>query len=654
MKAQIIINKIKQKEVNYILFDCFDTLICRDCSINHLRYLWAKELVKELDYLFSVKTLYEVRQLAEQNCQMNSLGNEYTFNDVVMEIYNRLKLINNNFKISYKLFVNKNIILEVNLEKEHQYLNHYMKEVLDFCKNNKYQIIMVSDFYFNRNIMSDFLQNLNILDYFKQIYISCDYKKSKHNLDLYELVLDKENIEPEKSIMIGDNEVSDIINAKKYKINTIKINDHYSVQDIITLKKKCKVKLKQIAKKGDLYDNYAFSLYRYIDTVYKYLLKEGADICFFLSREGEFLKKLFDTYDQDKKIFSNYLYVSRKALYPAILKPLDEEDFFDLPFSQGISLEDFLETLCFEKDVIKYFLDKYDNCIRYNNDNKNILITTLKKDHTFSKLYEENCIKQRKLILQYFEESGLIAQERIYLVDVGWNGTMQNCIYELFNREKMITGLYIGTNKKAISTDMNKKVGILFSSTPTLSKNYSIYTFDSTFFERICTASHPTTECYQLQEGKIAPVMKSYDKEKYNYEIIKNTQSQILEKFILIKKVFDQSIYEISDFNELFDTIHIKTIFNINMNQIGLQHILYNNQIQNFGGNLTASQTNEEVFSNKNILKKIIKKLKSLDFTGYSFEALFRFMIIKNKKIILWIVCKFIYLKEIMKYRLFK
>lgn len=652
MKSQTVIDKIKQSEVDYILIDCFDTLVYRNCSLSHLRYLWAKEISKELDFHFPIKKLYDIRQLAEQNCQLNSIGNEYTFNEIIMEIYNRLKLMDDNFKINYNVFLEKNLMLEINIEKEHQYLYQWMIEVLKFCKVKGYKIIMISDFYFGKKIMKVFMKNLKILDYFSDIYISCDYKKSKHNYDLYQLVLDKENIDPEKCIMIGDNEISDIINAKKFKIKTIKIDNHNNVNTIKTLKKVDKLKLKKIAKNHDTYNNYAFSLYQYIDTIYKYLLKEGANTCFFLSREGEFLKKLFDTYDKDNKISSNYLYVSRKSLYPAILKPLDDENFSQLPFSQGISLKDFLETLCFKKEEIKIFLDKYDKKIRYTNINKNLLIEILKKDVDFLNLYEKNRIKQKKIILQYFEQEGLTNLKHIYIVDVGWTGTMQNCIFELFNEKKKITGLYIGTSKKAVSTVMNKKIGILFSSTPTLSNNYSLYTFDNTFFERICTATHPTTEKYQLQDNVVNPVFKSYDEEKYNYKIIERTQLEIFEKFILIKNIFNQSIFEISDFKDLFNTVHIKTIYNINLNQIKLQHLLYNNQIQNFGGNLTAKQTNEKIFSNKSVFKKVVRKLKKLDFSGYSFEALFRFMIIKNKKVILWILCKIVYLKEIIKYKL--
>lgn len=649
MKSQEIINQIKQSRADYILFDCFDTLVYRNCSMNHIRYLWAKELSKELNCFFTIKKLYEVRQLAEQNCQLNSIGNEYTYNEIVMEIYNRLSLIDNNFKINYKIFLEKNILLEVKIEKEHQYLNQCMKEVLKFCENTEYKIILVSDFYFGKDIMSLFLKNLRIFNLFSNIYISCDYRKSKHNNDLYQLVLNKESINAEKCVMIGDNEISDIINAKKFNIKTIKVNNNRDVKEDVNTFKICKRKLKQIAKHDVVYSNYAFSLYRYIDTIYKYLLKEGANTCFFLSREGEFLKELFDVYDKDNRISSNYLYVSRKALYPAILKPLDEESFLELPFSQGIDLKDFLEALCFEKNEVKYFLNKYDNNTRYTTINKNILVEMLKKDVDFINLYEENRTKQKKLIFQYFEQKGLNDLNEIYIVDVGWTGTMQNCIFNLFDKKKKVTGLYIGTSKKAISTVMNKKVGILFSSTPTLSKNYYTYTFDSTFFERICTATHPTTERYQLHNGVVTPIFKSYDEEKNNYRIIKRTQIEILEKFSLIKDIFNQGIYEISDFEELFNIIHIKTLFNISIKQIKLQQFLYNNQIQNFGGNLTAKQTNEKIFSNRNILQKVVLKFKKLDFSGYSFEIVFRFLIIKNKKVILWILCKVVYIKEMLK-----
>lgn len=106
----------------------------------------------------------------------------------------------------------------------------------------------------------------------------------------------------------------------------------------------------QIAKRevsGILgYSNYCFLLYLYAERLYKELIREEIQDIYFLSREGEFLKKVFDLYLEkikDKSIHTHYLYVSRKATYPASLKPLGVEQFALLRRYPQLSVSDFLE-----------------------------------------------------------------------------------------------------------------------------------------------------------------------------------------------------------------------------------------------------------------------------------------------------------------------
>ena len=76
--------------------------------------------------------------------------------------------------------------------------------------------------YIPKEYMKEILTD-NGYDDFKDIFVSCDYEKSKHTGELYELV--KKKYSGKTILHIGDNRYSDIIVAKKYGLSTIHIQN---------------------------------------------------------------------------------------------------------------------------------------------------------------------------------------------------------------------------------------------------------------------------------------------------------------------------------------------------------------------------------------------------------------------------------------------
>ena len=75
--------------------------------------------------------------------------------------------------------------------------------------------------------------------------------------------------------------------------------------------------------KEDL-SNYAFSLYYFIEELSKELIKDEITDVFFLSREGKFLKLLYDnfSFSHSANVATHYMYISRKAVINATLEDL--------------------------------------------------------------------------------------------------------------------------------------------------------------------------------------------------------------------------------------------------------------------------------------------------------------------------------------------
>ena len=108
--------------------------------------------------------------------------------------------------------------------------------------------------------------------------------------------------------------------------------------------------------------NHAFPLYLFTVRLYDELVKKGCKDILFMSREGQFLKKLFERYCQLRKeakkdvadIKTHYFYGSRNSIMTASVKPLEEEtfDFMFRFFKYFISPKMFMYSIGFTNEQI--------------------------------------------------------------------------------------------------------------------------------------------------------------------------------------------------------------------------------------------------------------------------------------------------------------
>ncbi len=359
--------ELSQKKYEWAFFDYFDTIVHRRVSINDIRKQWSKNICKKFNLNITASKMYEIRLASELFVEKASkFDGEYTYKDVCKEIYKRLYLTKNIIlDIKLEEFYIASLTEEVNLESENQFVNDKIFNIIQEIKLRGVKLALISDFYMPKEVFNKWLQHHGILNCFDSIFISCECKCNKRKGKIYRYVLDELKIvNPTNAVMMGDNKHSDYIKAKENGINARWIKNKYIEESFDTkeqIEEKLKLIFKQNKKKRDFeYANYAFVLYKFIYELKKSLLKDGFDNVYFLAREGEFLKQLFDLYNKltkTGKVKSNYLYSSRVASYVPTLKYLQEESF-DLLFEQypDINLRSFLKSVGFNEqqtDLVK-------------------------------------------------------------------------------------------------------------------------------------------------------------------------------------------------------------------------------------------------------------------------------------------------------------
>ena len=636
----------ERNDIKYLLLDFFGTIVQRDCTPEEVKRSWSKKLAQGLRYAVDEGTLFLLRKKSEQAVISRADAGEFGYSELVDEIYRRIVNLAPAFQRQYssQKFYEIAHLAEIQAEQGSQQYIEQTIQLIYGAHSRGIHINIVSDFYLGHTELRRFLSKDDIDKKIENIFVSSDCKSSKCQGNLYEYVCRHLDTTACKCIMVGDNLQSDVRNAESYGIKGFLLKQKSDPDQKSILH----TTINNIAKRNNRgvlgYSNYCFMLYLYAERLYKTLLSNGVEDIYFLSREGEFLKKLFDLYLAKRSTYTirtHYLYVSRKATYPATLRALNEEDFHLLRKFPAISLRDFFENIGMAFAIKQLEITPADSEKVIPNFFDSEVFHRLCARKDFQELYDTSRACYNSLFKQYCKQEGLLGDTHIALADVGWNGTMQDnivCALDL----KTCLGVYIGLGNSAYFSEVNKKIGLLFSDIPLESPEFKLWKYDHTFLERLFSASHGATDCYEKHSaGAITPVLKEYVGEVENYRLVKPIQDEILKKVEQLDALMEASCYCAEDFYCEFLNRHLHMLFRINNKQLDLQRVLIQGQTQNFGYFSTAEQSIGNTFSKKEIFKKAWKRLRVVKNT----EIMFRILLNYNHRWLIKIIYFFYFIK---------
>lgn len=579
--------------MQWMFVDFFDTLVLRSSHPDVIKAVWAKKMCiyKKMDIPF--KYLYDIRKASENKISQKLEGIvsvDYSYKELCEEIWNRLQyILANNGKESFQQFYEDSINIEKNLELEYLKLNKELVVKIEKAISYGLKIAIVSDFYMGSSDYQYFLKNLGISHLIDKVYVSCDYAMRKDQGLLYQFILNDLNIQPNECIMIGDNRKADYyipksIGIKAYLIKSRNIKNvnlnTYLYKSLWILSKKYS---------DILLVNYAFSLYYYIFGLYNYLRRKNIKKVTFMSREGEYLKELFDLFLTENKICdieSQYIYVSRKSTFVPTLKNIENEQF-EILFRQyrDISPRSFLTSIGFNQYMINklqnQFAIDFSEVIQYFN--KSEFFEILKKNTEFIELYNIIRKEQKSLFLKYLHQFINTSDEEAVICDVGWKGTIQDNIYLLIGNKVRVSGVYIGLTDNLLYHKNNMKIGINFSNNPVITKGFNIWGYDKSLYEKLLCASHSATSSYQEKDGLVVPVFAFCKQDNELYTLVRPIQIEMKKAFENINDVFKNTCLEPEDLECTFRKIHLKMVCSVTLKELKFQDAMIMQHTQNFG-----------------------------------------------------------------------
>lgn len=604
-----VLNLAKQKSI--IAFDCFDTLVHRTCSNEKVLIDWARYMERILQYKFTMEQLYKTRKEQEQNLKKEI--EEPTYKELLKAIYNTLSI-----DISLKEFYELSKKVEINIEQKVLVSDKDGVYLLKQLKKEGKKVVLISDFYFGKELLAQILNDLDLGQFIDDIFVSSDIGKRKSTGNLYKYVLEKECISSQEMLMIGDNKKSDVEIPSSLGIATYHKKNMWNSKKILERKEIIKKLYEMSECESNPINGYMSILLLFCERLYKYLVKSQQDKVYFCSREGQGLKRIFDYYQsfypKELQITTSYLYVSRKATVIAGLNDIEKETF-DNVFSKkcSYSLRNFMEFMEFSRGTIDYVKSTYgidDETVLINDKKKNLVFQKIVTDDRVILEYNKIRRNKRKLLEKYLIQQGInVMQGKLCMVDIGWKGSIQDNLRKVLNENVIIQGYYLGIFDKGELVDKcyyssnNLKTGVVFSTITDKDKDYFIFRKNRMFLETLFTADHGPVMGYKEDGNKVSPIIKN---DKIELEVYQKMNAHLERLY----KNYTQLIQYIWDSNISIKAIEkeIKKCY-LKRNIVDRpQYISFYNEISKCVVENYISDSGEKKAS-QNTLKFIIKKM---------------------------------------------
>lgn len=537
MTLRKLIRMIEEHDI--ISFDIFDTLIYRSCFIPEAVFAMtgAKMGVDSDRYR-------EIRKKAEANARNSSGKQEITLD----EIYANMPNLSETQKMEYKK-------CEESIELSVCRINPEMMAVFQYCREKNKKIVLTSDIYLEEILIKKILQKCNVRGY-SEIFVSSQYNKTKSSGKLFDVVKAKYCSSGKKILHIGDNYKSDYLmpkwkglNAFFYHYQRYRLHikrDMLGIADFTSC---------HCRNTEDFYYNFGYqvlgpSLYGFINWLDRQLSYQNQSKIFFFAREGQFLKKAFDSLFLGK-YQESYLYVSRRSLtIPAVVMAETLEDFLAYrPMYSRVTVENEIEKLGLCKEDFK-------ECSWYSNAVLNTTFGELKEEQKLSiqkdmfDKTKQNAYQEVQNLLLYLNQEQV--KGRFAVIDLGWNGSMQRALSQIFQYYGIdvdMTGYFLAQRDEYYkNAEYIENYGYLFNYGRVSPNENLLLNSGTSLLELLFIADHGSTVSYKNSSGCAKAILDFYEFEDV-YPKIKICQDAAID---FIRDYSKSHIYQDCYYKEYF------------------------------------------------------------------------------------------------------
>lgn len=533
-----LVEKLSKYDV--ISFDIFDTLIYRPFSSpTDLFYL----IGIELEYMDFARIRCEAESIARKIKKSKENHTEVTLDD----IWNVIET-----KTGIKAETGK--LVEIKFEKKFCYSNEYMRSVYDLLKKQNKKIVFTSDMYLPSDVIKDILKDNGYEA--DALYLSCEVKKSKYVGDLFDYIKRKLGMD-QSYIHVGDNQYSDVTNAKKAGfdvhpvLNPNKFSNLFRAEDMSPIiggayRGVVNNRLYNGLNQYSRYFEFGFIygglfVLGYCNFIHNYCRINNINKIFFLARDGEIVKKVYNIIYPDE--CTEYIYFSRLAGCK-LSAEYDKYDYLKKmvyhKVNKNYSFEKLLKSMELEELLDGSSELKFSPDEKLTSTNVELFIGFINKNwNNILNIYKPQRDAAKCYFSQYVNDG-----DRIAVVDIGWAGSsavsIRNLIRKEWKYDAEVFGIIAGTNtihnaepymSEGFLLD-EKIVSFLYSSFDNreIWKKHDCTKDHNLFWELLLSSALPSFKGFFYEKNKASYCLKFLEKEK-NSNVAVDIQNGII-KFV--------------------------------------------------------------------------------------------------------------------------
>ena len=519
-------------------FDIFDTLLTRlviepteifkICGDRAMRYGWIN---------CSATAFKEIRINAERRSRLFCEGGEASLDEIYQEVADTLE--------AEEDVVNK--LQRLELEVETEYLvaipkAYSMIEKARKSSSNSSNVMFLSDMYLPVSFLEERLKQHEFWQDGDRIYVSCQWRKSKGQGDLFLQVLADLRLKPQDLIHTGNNNHADIEQPRSLGIQSVYFGDAnpnryeqiyqkyaQSIDSITSLwagiSRYTRLSQEHQNQKTSVIADLAASVAAPILTAYVIWILQQAKSqqlarIYFLARDGEILLQIAK--ELAPKIYPEvelrYIYVSRQALrMPGLTKiskafwewMFDDTDIFTIESLLARMCLDFTDAQIFF-EPLGYSRDRWQQNLSPRQRKE--LRAKLEKHTLLQEKILEVAAQKREVLKAYLLQEKMLDGQAFGLVDVGWRGSLQLSLesaFEIFGSRNPV-GFYFALDKPSGGLTHKGEVLAFFFNliNRTGLRNDIDYRYVSAM-EVFCAGCEGTTLSYALHpDGSVKPILK--------------------------------------------------------------------------------------------------------------------------------------------------
>ena len=552
---------LKLEDVDYVSFDIYDTILFRNTRIPYQIFDKTYEMVSFLfpDYIDACEWR-EIRIYAEKYAKEKKGKSEVTLEDIYREMP--------------KIIEHCEQIMEAEIETElkNTFLNPEMVEILYNIKEKyRKKILLTSDMYLSKeNIQKILVAHGFNISFVECIYVSSEVGVRKSDGGMYALMCQELKCRPEKIMHIGDNWEADYVRAKKAGIQSIyyslisEARNRYPYLDYekeyygeigkeIYAMRLLAADNKLKGEEKEWFEIGAMVLGPLLTCAAEWVLdvaeKTNIYNIYPMMREGYFLTKILKNAAKERNWQGviKPLYISRKALYPALLSVLKQKDVEYLLNTRRMTVGGIIDLFEVEDDLPELFEYK-DKLLCDATEimvNEKSIYQILNEYFTSNSKVEK--IKEQKqdvdeIIWKYFEGMKM-DKEAFITLDVGWRGNAQNAIERIRKKRRASSKSVhlLVTGKKEILKERNLEDSTdIRGFTGNFGKNFrQISDIMIPIFEMFFMCAEGTTIGYKINNQSVIPICKKIEYKEEQLKMMEIVQEGILsfqEVFYTISK----------------------------------------------------------------------------------------------------------------------